>query len=86
MVLQVSENTVAYHGAAAPDLAAPPGRRRTAPRSRSCVHLDHATSVDLIHEAVGLGVGSVMYDGSALDYSANVAAPPRSSPGATTAR
>ena len=36
------------------------------------MHLDHATDVDLVHEAVGLGVRSVMYDGSALDYDANV--------------
>lgn len=36
------------------------------------MHLDHATSVELIHEAVDLGVGSVMYDGSTLAYEANV--------------
>lgn len=73
VVLQVSENTVTYH-------------RALAPITRAClaiadaatvpvvVHLDHATSVDLIHEAVDLGVGSVMYDGSTLAYEANVAA------------
>ena len=73
VVLQISENTVAYH-------------RALAPIARAClaiaeaaavpvvVHLDHATSVDLIHEAVDLGVGSVMYDGSTLAYEDNVAA------------
>ena len=44
VVLQISENTVAYHGAARADPGRGAGRRRTAPRSRSCVHLDHATA------------------------------------------
>ena len=72
VVLQVSENTVAYHGTAAPVLAATLAVADAAAVDVG-VHLDHATSVDLIHEAVGLGVRSVMYDGSALDYPANVA-------------
>ncbi len=37
------------------------------------VHLDHATQVSLVHEAVELGFGSVMFDGSALPYDDNVA-------------
>jgi fructose-bisphosphate aldolase class II len=72
VVLQVSENTVAYHGAPAPVLAATLAVAQGAAVD-VCVHLDHATGVDLIREAVGLGVRSVMYDGSSLDYSANVA-------------
>ncbi len=72
VVLQVSENTVAYHGAAAPVLAATLAVAQAA-AVEVCGHLDHATEVDLVREAVGLGVRSVMYDGSALDYSANVA-------------
>lgn len=72
VVLQVSENTVAYHGALAPILAA---TMAVAEGSTVdvCVHLDHATSVDLIRDAVGMGVPSVMFDGSALDYATNVA-------------
>jgi fructose-bisphosphate aldolase, class II len=73
VVLQVSENCVAYHGA-------------LAPLSRACatiaesaavpvaLHLDHATSTDLVREAAGLGFGSVMYDTSALPYDQNVRA------------
>lgn len=38
------------------------------------VHLDHATSPDLVREAVALGLGSVMFDASALEYEANVEA------------
>jgi fructose-bisphosphate aldolase, class II len=71
VVLQVSENCVAYHGALAPIgravLAA--AGAATVP---TAVHLDHATSADLIYEAVELGFGSVMYDGSALPYPDNV--------------
>jgi fructose-bisphosphate aldolase, class II len=71
VVLQVSENCVAYHGAlaaigravlAAADAATVP----------TAAHLDHATSADLIYEAVELGFGSVMFDGSALPYPENV--------------
>jgi fructose-bisphosphate aldolase class II len=73
VVLQVSENTAAYHGALAPVLTATLAVA-AASSVDVCVHLDHATRVDLIQEAVTLGVPSVMYDGSALDHSANVAA------------
>ena len=38
------------------------------------VHLDHAEDVDLIAEAVALGVSSVMYDGSRLPDAENRAA------------
>src|SRR5260370_12656900 len=73
VILQVSENCVRYHGALAPigqavlaiaGMAAIP----------AAVHLDHATSEDLVRDAVQLGVGAVMYDASQRAYSANVAA------------
>jgi fructose-bisphosphate aldolase, class II len=71
VVLQVSENCVAFHGALAPIghaiLAA--AAAATVP---TAAHLDHATNADLIYEAVELGFGSVMYDGSALPHSDNV--------------
>jgi fructose-bisphosphate aldolase class II len=71
VVLQVSENCVAYHGALAPigcAVLAVAGAA-TVP---TAVHLDHVTSADLVEEAVARGFGSVMYDGSALPYSDNV--------------
>ncbi|WP_067456306.1 class II fructose-bisphosphate aldolase [Actinomadura macra] len=73
VVLQISENCVKYHGAAAPVIAAAlaTARRAAVPVA---VHLDHATSIDLVYEAVELGVGSVMFDASALPYDDNVAA------------
>jgi fructose-bisphosphate aldolase class II len=72
VVLQISENTVAYHGSLAP-IARACLAIAAASTADVCVHLDHAMDVDLIEAAVSLGIGSVMYDGSALDYSANVA-------------
>ena len=71
VVLQVSENTVAYHRGAAPVLAACLAIAEQA-AVPVVVHLDHATRDDLVREAVGLGVRSVMYDASALDHATNV--------------
>jgi fructose-bisphosphate aldolase class II len=38
------------------------------------VHLDHATSEELVTSAAGLGFGSVMYDASGMTYEENVLA------------
>ncbi len=72
VVLQISENTVAYYGSLA-SIARACLAIASASTAPVCVHLDHAMDVDLIEAAVALGIGSVMYDGSALDYAANVA-------------
>ena len=72
-VLQVSENCVAYHGALAPIAGACLAIARAA-AVPVAVHLDHATSTDLVWAAAGLGLGSVMFDASALPYEQNVAA------------
>ena len=70
VVLQISENTVRWHGAAGPLATA---SRVLAERSPAAVvlHLDHAVSVALVHEAVELGFTSVMFDGSTLDDAEN---------------
>ncbi|MEV6277498.1 class II fructose-bisphosphate aldolase [Nocardia sp. NPDC051832] len=72
-VLQISENTVKYHGSLAP-LALACLRIAADSTAPLAVHLDHATSFELITAAAELGITSVMYDGSTLDYAANVAA------------
>ncbi len=72
VVLQLSQNAVRYHGSLAPIALATLALARAAD-VRAVVHLDHATDVDLVHEAVDLGVGSVMFDGSELSYDENVA-------------
>ena len=71
VILQLSENMVAYHGALAPIASAALACARVAPVPVS-VHLDHATSSILVREAVGLGIRSVMFDASVLGYQENV--------------
>lgn len=73
VILQVSENCVRYHGSLAPIGTAVLAVARAAAVTVA-VHLDHATSAELISEAAGLGFGSVMYDASALPYAANLRA------------
>ncbi|MEV0761180.1 class II fructose-bisphosphate aldolase [Nocardia sp. NPDC050435] len=72
-VLQISENTVAYHGSLAP-LALACLRIAADSTAPLAVHLDHATSFALVRAAAELGIGSVMYDGSTAAYADNVAA------------
>ncbi|GAA0402709.1 fructose-bisphosphate aldolase [Acrocarpospora corrugata] len=73
VILQVSENTVEYHGGlvalgvACLELAA-------GALVPVAVHLDHATRGELVDQAVALGFGSVMFDASALPYQENVVA------------
>jgi fructose-bisphosphate aldolase class II len=71
LILQISENCVAYHGALEPigSASLAVARAATVPVA---VHLDHATNEDLARAAVDLGFGSVMFDGAHLDYDQNV--------------
>ena len=73
VVLQISENCAAYHGALEPIARAclAVAGSATVPVA---VHLDHAASAELVHAAAGLGLGSVMYDASGLPYQENVRA------------
>ena len=73
VILQVSENTVRYHGGLEPVALATLSLARHA-AVPVAVHLDHAGSPELVDEAVRLGFTSVMFDGSSLPYAANVAA------------
>jgi fructose-bisphosphate aldolase, class II len=73
VILQVSENTIRYHGALGPIVAA----ARAVAESAGvpvALHLDHATDRELVDAAVELGVGSVMYDASSRGYDENVRA------------
>ncbi|MGK8520868.1 class II fructose-bisphosphate aldolase [Nocardia asteroides] len=72
VVLQLSQNTATYHGRIAP-LALACLRIAADSDAAVAVHLDHATSAELVRCAVDLGIRSVMYDGSALDYADNLA-------------
>jgi fructose-bisphosphate aldolase, class II len=71
VILQVSENTVAYHGRLVPISLACLALADTA-AVPVAVHLDHATSEDLCLRAIDLGYSSVMFDASTLPYADNV--------------
>jgi fructose-bisphosphate aldolase, class II len=72
-ILSVSENAARYHGGLAAIAAATLALAAAAEMPMS-VHLDHATEPALIVEAIDLGIGSVMFDASALEYTANLVA------------
>jgi fructose-bisphosphate aldolase, class II len=72
-VLQISENCAAYHGGLGPIAHACLAVARSA-AVPAAVHLDHASSAELIHAAAELGIGSVMFDASKLSYEENVLA------------
>jgi len=72
VVLQISQNAVRYHGGLAPIGVATLAVARAADVPVA-VHLDHATELGLIEQAVDLGLGSVMVDASELPYADNVA-------------
>src|SRR6201996_8251049 len=71
--LQISETCVASHGALAPIGSAclTIAGRAAVPVS---VHLDHASTVELVEAAAEIGLASVMYDASRLPYADNVRA------------
>ncbi|WP_424215791.1 class II fructose-bisphosphate aldolase (plasmid) [Streptomyces sp. BI20] len=72
VVLQISENTLRYHGRPEPlGLAALAVARAAA--VPVVVHLDHATDPELVRRAAALGYTSVMIDASALPYEDNLA-------------
>ena len=73
VVLAISQNCVAYHGAVEPIARAALALAESA-AVPVAVHLDHATGEDLVRAAVAVGVGSVMYDASGAPYQQNVAA------------
>src|SRR2546430_137620 len=73
VILQISQNTVRYHGALEPLALATLAVAR-ASSAPVAVHLDHATDESLVRQAVSLGFGSVMYDASTMSYVDNVAA------------
>lgn len=76
VILQISQNCVDYHGALRPIALATLAIAEASAVDVS-VHLDHAESESLIKEALDLGFDSVMFDGSQLDYAANVEASSR---------
>lgn len=70
VILQISQNCVDFHGGLEPLATAVLSLARSA-RTPVAVHLDHAERIELVQEAIALGFGSVMFDGSALEDAAN---------------
>ncbi|MFE9461747.1 class II fructose-bisphosphate aldolase [Streptomyces californicus] len=74
VILQISENAVAYHrGRPAPlaRAAAEVAAQAAVPVS---LHLDHVQSTDLLHRAADCGFSSAMFDAARLPYAENLAA------------
>ena len=71
IILQISQNAVLYHGSLKPISIA---TRAIIEESgaNAFLHLDHAEDTELVRAAIDLGFDSVMYDGSKLDFAANV--------------
>ncbi|KQY04799.1 fructose-bisphosphate aldolase [Mycobacterium sp. Root135] len=72
VILQVSENTVAFHGALRPISAALAALAADAGVPVG-LHLDHVEAPHLWEQAADAGYSSVMVDGGALPYDRNVA-------------
>ena len=70
-IFQISENAVKYHGSLKPIARACQAIAEDSDVSIS-VHLDHAEDENLIRQALDLGLDSVMFDGSKLDFATNV--------------
>ena len=72
-ILQLSHNSISFHGDPAPIMAATVAVARAADVPLA-IHLDHITDADLALRAAGLGASSVMFDVGALPYADNVTA------------
>ncbi len=72
VILQISENCISYHRAIEPIGSALVVLAQQSP-ALVALHLDHAEDVDLAYRAIDLGFGSIMFDASRMEYSANVA-------------
>ncbi len=73
VILQVSENAVAFHGGRVAPLAAACRAAAAESPAEASLHLDHATDLDLIASAAAHGFSSVMVDASGYAYDENVA-------------
>ena len=75
-LLQVSENTIHFHGGRIAPLVAACGRIAEQSSTALAIHLDHFQDVELITAAIdsatGLGVTSIMIDAAHLPYQQNV--------------
>lgn len=71
VILQLSQNAIAFHGGLAPAGSAAL-RLAEAARVPVAVNLDHATEEALVDEALAVGIRSVMFDASQLTDAENL--------------
>ncbi|WP_445165480.1 class II fructose-bisphosphate aldolase [Mycolicibacterium sp. Dal123E01] len=74
VILQLSENAVKFHHHRLQPIAAAACAVADAASIDVAVHLDHVEDEQLLHACATTRASSVMFDASALDYAANVAA------------
>jgi fructose-bisphosphate aldolase class II len=74
VILQISENAVAYHNGNVFPIAAASAAIADAASVDVSLHLDHVEDRQLLHQAADAGFSSVMYDASKLDFADNVVA------------
>ena len=74
VILQISENAVAYHHGNVFPIARAAAAIAEGAGVDLSLHLDHVEDEDLLHRAADAGFSSVMYDASKLDFADNVAA------------
>ncbi|GAB2733662.1 class II fructose-bisphosphate aldolase [Kitasatospora kifunensis] len=74
VVLQISQNAVAYHGGRLLPLARACAEVAEAARVPTALHLDHVEDVELLRAAPGAGFSSAMFDASHLSHADNLQA------------
>ncbi|MEW2517868.1 class II fructose-bisphosphate aldolase [Actinacidiphila alni] len=77
VVLQISENAVAFHGGRVEPVLAGTAAVARAASVPVALHLDHVESEELLRAGVAAGASSVMFDASKLPYEENLRATAR---------
>lgn len=72
-IIQISENAVKFHRRTLGPLAAACAEVARSSTADLSLHLDHVEDSELLRQAADFAFGSVMFDGSTLDYADNVA-------------
>lgn len=73
VIIQISQNAVAFHGGRVDSIAAAAGTLARSASVPVAVHLDHVDDDALLWRAADAGFSSVMYDAGARPYADNVA-------------
>lgn len=73
VLLQISQNAVAFHGGAVLPLAAAAQAAAAAASVPISLHLDHVTDFALLQQCANAGFSSAMFDAGSLPFDENVA-------------